>query len=76
MIPISGRRQRVGDEQVVWQRNIVAPLEDVWRTLTDPDRLEAWIGTWSGDPASRAHRVPHDRRGRRCARRAATRRGL
>lgn len=53
MIPISGRRQRVGDEeQVVWQRNIVAPLEDVWRTLTDPDRLEAWIGTWSGDPAS------------------------
>lgn len=53
MIPVSGRRQRVGDEeQVVWQRTVVAPLEDVWRTLTDPQRLETWIGTWSGDPAS------------------------
>jgi uncharacterized protein YndB with AHSA1/START domain len=25
---------------------------DVWSALTDPGRLQAWFGTWSGDPAS------------------------
>ena len=27
-------------------------MTDVWAAVTEPDRLERWIGTWAGDPAS------------------------
>jgi uncharacterized protein YndB with AHSA1/START domain len=27
-------------------------MEDVWAAVTEPARLERWIGTFSGDPAS------------------------
>ncbi|NHC46156.1 SRPBCC family protein [Motilibacter aurantiacus] len=33
-------------------RTFDAPVEDVWSALTEPDRMERWIGTWTGDPAS------------------------
>lgn len=33
------------------ERRFRAEPEDVWRALTEPARLERWIGTWEGDPA-------------------------
>src|SRR5690606_29826669 len=33
-------------------RRISASQERVWAWCTDPDNLSAWIGTWTGDPAS------------------------
>ena len=39
---------------LVIERTIEAPADDVWLDLTDSDRLERWIGRWGGDPASGA----------------------
>lgn len=36
----------------VFTRTFAAPLEDVWAACTEPERMERWIGTWTGDPAS------------------------
>ena len=48
-----GRREtRDGAEHVVFTRTFAAPLEDVWAACTEPERMERWIGTWTGDPAS------------------------
>ncbi len=33
-------------------REFNAPIEDVWASVTEPARLERWIGTFTGDPAS------------------------
>lgn len=33
-------------------RQLAAPIEDVWASLTETERMERWIGTWSGDPLS------------------------
>lgn len=33
-------------------RTFHAPVEDVWAALTEPERMERWIGTWTGDPAT------------------------
>ncbi|MFD1719449.1 SRPBCC family protein [Georgenia deserti] len=38
--------------RVVFTRHFRAPIEDVWEAVSDPARLERWIGTYSGDPAS------------------------
>lgn len=52
-IPMTGRREeRDGTPLLVIERELRAPLEDVWAACTDPVRMERWIGTWSGDPAS------------------------
>ncbi|MBD8869873.1 SRPBCC domain-containing protein [Nocardioides donggukensis] len=40
----------VGSPTLVLTRAFPAPREDVWAALTEPARLERWIGTWSGDP--------------------------
>ncbi|MCB7136252.1 SRPBCC family protein [Cellulosimicrobium marinum] len=40
-----------GPELVV-TRTFRAPVADVWASLTEPDRLERWIGRWEGDPAT------------------------
>lgn len=37
---------------IVWVREFRAPVEDVWASITESDRLARWIGTWEGDPAS------------------------
>jgi uncharacterized protein YndB with AHSA1/START domain len=37
---------------VVFTRTFTAPVEDVWAAVTEPDRLERWIGTWTGNPAA------------------------
>ena len=49
----TGRRERRGDATyVVLERTFRAPIEDVWAAVTEPGRLERWIGTWTGDSAS------------------------
>lgn len=32
-------------------RSFPAPIEDVWASITESDRLARWFGTWTGDPA-------------------------
>ena len=41
-----------GSSTVRIVRLIPAPRERVWAALTEPERLEPWIGTYTGDPAS------------------------
>ncbi len=49
----TGRRERRGDrDYVVLARAFRAPVEDVWAAVTEPERLERWIGTWTGDPST------------------------
>jgi len=51
--PMTGRKERRdGDTLLVIERRFRAPIDDVWAACTDPERMERWIGTWSGDPAS------------------------
>ena len=45
---------REGTPYLVFERTFRAPIVDVWAAVTEPERLERWIGTWSGDPASGA----------------------
>lgn len=46
------REHRDGDDYVVFERTFRAPIADVWAAVTEPERLERWIGTWTGDPTS------------------------
>ncbi len=39
-----------GDDLVV-TRTFRAPIEDVWASLTDPERTARWFGPWEGDAA-------------------------
>lgn len=48
----TGRKDERDPSWVVFTRTFRAPVEDVWAAVTEPDRLERWIGTWAGDPAS------------------------
>ena len=48
----TGRKDERDPSWVVFSRTFRAPVEDVWAAVTEPDRLERWIGTWEGDPAS------------------------
>ena len=50
----SGRidRDPEGRPVLVITRDFRAPIEDVWASVTEPERLERWIGTFTGDPAS------------------------
>lgn len=41
-----------GDAFLVVARAFNAPIEDVWASVTDPERTARWFGPWSGDPAS------------------------
>ena len=43
---------RNGHDSVVFERTFRAPIDSVWAAVTESDRLERWIGTWTGDPAS------------------------
>lgn len=36
---------------IVLPRTFRMPRDEVWKAVTEPKRLERWIGTWSGDPA-------------------------
>ena len=49
----TGRLQLAGDRLTLFvTRTFDAPIEDVWAAVTEPARLERWLGTWHGDPAS------------------------
>ena len=49
--PTGRRETRGGHDLVVFTRTFAAPLDDVWAAVTEPRRLERWVGTWEGDPA-------------------------
>ena len=50
--PTGRREERDGTSYVVLTRTFRAPIDDVWVALTEPGRMERWIGTWAGDPTS------------------------
>jgi len=50
--PTGRRATRNGHDSVVLDRTFRAPIESVWAAVTESDRLERWVGTWTGDPAS------------------------
>jgi uncharacterized protein YndB with AHSA1/START domain len=33
-------------------RFFTSPIEDVWASITESDRLARWFGTWTGDPST------------------------
>jgi uncharacterized protein YndB with AHSA1/START domain len=45
-------RDAEGRPTLVITRKFSAPIEDVWASVTEPTRLERWIGTFTGDPSS------------------------
>jgi uncharacterized protein YndB with AHSA1/START domain len=50
--PLGHRENREGADHIVFTRTFAAPIGDVWAACTEPARMERWIGTWTGDPAS------------------------
>ncbi|GEL98402.1 SRPBCC family protein [Cellulomonas terrae] len=50
--PTGRRETRDGHDSIVLDRTFRAPIESVWAAVTESDRLERWIGTWTGDPTS------------------------
>jgi uncharacterized protein YndB with AHSA1/START domain len=49
----NGRIDHTDDApRLVITRQFRAPIEDVWASVTEPARLERWIGTFSGDPTA------------------------
>ncbi|MFL1431796.1 MULTISPECIES: SRPBCC family protein [unclassified Nocardiopsis] len=36
---------------LVLTRSFQAPIEDVWASITDPERTALWFASWTGDPA-------------------------
>lgn len=50
--PTGRREHRPIGEAIVLERTFTASIEDVWAAVTEPERLERWIGTWAGDPTS------------------------
>jgi uncharacterized protein YndB with AHSA1/START domain len=46
----TGRIDTTDDgHDILIERSIAAPIGDVWKSLVDPDRMDLWIGTWSGE---------------------------
>lgn len=49
----TGRIDHDGERRTLrLTRSFTAPIEDVWAAATEPDRLERWIGTFTGDPTT------------------------
>lgn len=42
---------RLFGNDLVLTRTFRAPVEDVWASLTDPERTARWFGPWQGDAA-------------------------
>jgi uncharacterized protein YndB with AHSA1/START domain len=50
--PATGRLVPTSDgHAVIVSRTFRAPIEDVWASVTEPDRTARWFGTWTGDAA-------------------------
>jgi uncharacterized protein YndB with AHSA1/START domain len=48
-----GQVLRDGDDvRLEFVRHYDASIDDVWSAVIDPDRMERWIGRWSGDPST------------------------
>lgn len=52
--PTGRRETRDGHDSVVFERTFRAPIASVWAAVTESDRLERWVGTWTGDPGTGA----------------------
>lgn len=50
--PIGRRAQRDGTAHLVIERTFAAPIEDVWAAVSEPARMQRWIGTYTGDPTA------------------------
>jgi len=52
MKPIPGGRLVGTPEGVdlVITRTFNAPIEDVWASITEPERTARWWGAWTGEP--------------------------
>lgn len=50
--PTGRRAERNGTVFVEFERTFAAPIDDMWAAVTESERLERWIGLWTGDPAS------------------------
>lgn len=37
--------------ELVLERTFPAPIADVWASITEPERSDRWIGTWTGEAA-------------------------
>lgn len=48
--PAGDRADREGQPHVVYERRFRASIDDVWAAVSEPARLERWIGTFTGDP--------------------------
>ncbi|BAL88803.1 hypothetical protein AMIS_35830 [Actinoplanes missouriensis 431] len=42
---------RLFGDDLVLTRTFRAPIDDVWASLTEPDRTARWFGPWQGDAA-------------------------
>ncbi|HEX5201664.1 SRPBCC family protein [Paractinoplanes rhizophilus] len=42
---------RLFGDDLVLTRTFRAPIDDVWASLTDPERTARWFGAWAGDAA-------------------------
>lgn len=51
MTPLPTGRLVTGDtgRDLVLTRSFRAPIEDVWASITEPDRTARWFATWTGD---------------------------
>lgn len=55
-IPATGRIVRNSSGQdIVIERTFRAAIEDVWASIVDPERMNRWIGTWSGEAGTGKH---------------------
>ena len=52
MKPTGTLIHRDGGAELELKRRFDAPVTTVWEAITESDRLSAYIGHWSGDPAS------------------------
>ena len=49
--PPNGRLiQDVDGNRLVVRRTFQAAIDDVWASVTEPDRTARWFGTWRGEP--------------------------
>lgn len=43
---------RLRGKHLVVTRQFRAPIEDVWKSVTDPESTARWYGTWEGKPGA------------------------
>ncbi len=49
----TGRLNLLGSRaELAFERHFKAPPEDVWQSITDPESLSRWIGTFTGEPGA------------------------